>query len=64
MYYLTTALIYNSNSLKPEQAPKTYDDLLNAAWKGKMVFDPEAGYILAALEGAWAEKKRLLIWRN
>jgi iron(III) transport system substrate-binding protein len=59
MYYLTTALIYNSNSLKPEQAPKTYDELLNAAWKGKMVFDPEAGYILAALEEAWGREKAL-----
>lgn len=65
MYYLTTALIYNSNSIKAEQAPKTYDDLLNPAWKAKMVFDPEAGYILAALEQAWgAEKKRLGIWEN
>jgi iron(III) transport system substrate-binding protein len=59
MYYLTTALIYNANSVKPEQAPKTYDDLLNAAWKGKMVFDPEAGYILAAMEQAWGREKAL-----
>jgi iron(III) transport system substrate-binding protein len=57
MYYLTTALIYNTNALKPEQAPKSYDDLLNAAWKGKMLFDPEAGYILAALEEAWGREK-------
>jgi iron(III) transport system substrate-binding protein len=59
MYYLTTALIYNSNSVKAEQTPKTYDDLLNAAWRGKMVFDPEAGYILAALEQAWGREKAL-----
>jgi iron(III) transport system substrate-binding protein len=59
MYYLTTALIYNSNSIKAEQAPKTYDDLLNPAWKAKMVFDPEAGYILAALEQAWGREKAL-----
>jgi len=59
MYYLTTALIYNSNSVKPGQAPKTYDDLLNSAWRGKMVFDPEAGYILAALEQVWGREKAL-----
>src|ERR1043166_4239961 len=59
MYYLTTTLIYNSNSVKADQAPKTYDDLLNVAWKGKMVFDPEAGYILAALEEAWGRDKAL-----
>ena len=57
MYYLTTALIYNSSSVKPEQAPRSYEDLLNAAWKGKMLFDPEAGYILAAMEEVWGREK-------
>ena len=57
MYYLTTALIYNTNSVKAEQAPKSYEDLLSAAWKGKMLFDPEAGYILAAMEEAWGREK-------
>ncbi len=57
MYYLTTALIYNANSVKAEQAPKNYDDLLQPAWKGKMLFDPEAGYILAAMEAAWGREK-------
>ena len=57
MYYLTTALIYNSNSIKAEQAPKSYDELLSPAWKGKMLFDPEAGYILAAMEESWGREK-------
>lgn len=57
MYHLTTALIYNTTSVKPEQAPKSYDDLLHSSWKGKMLFDPEAGYILAAMEQAWGREK-------
>ena len=57
MYYLTTALIYNTNSIKAEQAPKSYDELLSPAWKGKMLFDPEAGYILAAMEESWGREK-------
>lgn len=57
MYHLTTALIYNSNSVKADQAPKSYDDLLAPSWKGKMLFDPEAGYILAAMESAWGREK-------
>jgi len=57
MYYLTTALIYNTNAVKPEQVPKSYEDLLNPIWKGKMLFDPEAGYILAAMEEAWGREK-------
>ncbi|HTN70193.1 MAG TPA: extracellular solute-binding protein [Methylomirabilota bacterium] len=59
MYYLTTALIYNTNSIKPEQAPKSYEDLLSPAWKGKMLFDPEAAYLLAAMEQAWGREKAL-----
>ena len=57
MYYLTTALIYNTNTVKPEQAPKSYEDLLSPVWKGKMLFDPEAGYLLAAMEQAWGREK-------
>ncbi len=57
MYHLTTALIYNTRLVKPEQAPKSYEDLLNPTWKGKMLFDPEAGYILAAMEQAWGRER-------
>lgn len=57
MYYLTTALIYNTSQVKAEQLPQSYDDLLQPAWKGKLVFDPEAAYILAALEQAWGKAK-------
>ena len=57
MYYLTTALIYNTAQVKPEQLPQNYEDLLAPAWKGKLVFDPEAAYILAALDNAWGKAK-------
>ena len=57
MYYLTTALMYNTAAVKAEQAPKSYEELLSPSWKGKMLFDPEAGYILAAMEAAWGRDK-------
>jgi iron(III) transport system substrate-binding protein len=57
MYYLTTALIYNTTLVKPEAVPQTYESLLDPVWKGKLLFDPEAGYILAALEQAWGREK-------
>ena len=57
MYSLTTALMFNTAAVKPEQAPKSYEDLLSPSWKGKMLFDPEAGYILAAMEEAWGRDK-------
>jgi iron(III) transport system substrate-binding protein len=57
MYHLTTALVYNTGLVKPEQAPKSYEELLAPAWKGKMLFDPEAGFILAAMEQAWGRER-------
>lgn len=57
MYHLTTALIYNSNLVKRDQVPKSYEELLKPHWKSKLLFDPEAGYILAAMESAWGREK-------
>jgi iron(III) transport system substrate-binding protein len=57
MYYLTTALVYNPREVPADQVPRTYTDLLHPRWKGKLLFDPEAGYILAAMEHAWGKEK-------
>jgi iron(III) transport system substrate-binding protein len=57
MYMLTTALVYNRNLVKPGEAPKTYQDLLDPKWKGKMMFDPEAAFIMAAMEEVWGKEK-------
>ena len=34
---LTVAIAYNADQIKPEEAPKTWEDLLNPKWKDKMV---------------------------
>ncbi len=57
MYHLTTALIYNTTQVKAEQAPQSYEELLQPQWKGKLLFDPEAAFLLAAMEQAWGKKK-------
>jgi iron(III) transport system substrate-binding protein len=57
MYMLTTALVYNRNLVKANEAPKTYEELLDAKWKGKMMFDPEAAFIMAAMDHAWGKEK-------
>jgi ABC-type Fe3+ transport system substrate-binding protein len=36
LYFLTAA--YNTNLVKPDQVPKSYDDLLDPKWKGQMVW--------------------------
>lgn len=57
MHYLTTALIYNTTQVKAEQAPQSYEELLQSQWKGKLLFDPEAAYLLAAMEQVWGKQK-------
>jgi iron(III) transport system substrate-binding protein len=34
---LTVTIAYNADHVKPEEAPKTWEDLLDPKWKGKMV---------------------------
>jgi iron(III) transport system substrate-binding protein len=34
---LTVAFAYNADHVRPEEAPKTWEDLLDPKWKGKMV---------------------------
>jgi iron(III) transport system substrate-binding protein len=34
---LVCCMAYNSNIIKPEDAPRSWEDLLNPKWKGKMV---------------------------
>jgi iron(III) transport system substrate-binding protein len=36
VYFLTPA--YNTQMVKPDQVPKTYEDLLNPRWKGRMIW--------------------------
>ena len=57
MYMLTMALMYNRSMVKPSDVPRSYQDLLDPKWKGKMLFDPEAAYVMAAMEHAWEKEK-------
>lgn len=43
----TRSLAYNTNLVKQEQAPRSYQDLLDPRWKGAFVWNPNA------MTGAW-----------
>lgn len=50
---------YNPRLVSAAEAPKTWEDLLNPKWKGKIGIDPEDFVLLAGLESRWgAEKAR------
>ena len=39
VYHNASIIAYNTNLLKPADLPKSYDDLLDPKWKGKMLMD-------------------------
>lgn len=58
--YLTINTIgYNTKLVSPQSAPKTYNDLLDPKWKGKMGMDTKAFYWFASMLKMMGEAKGL-----
>ena len=55
-HHLAFTVIYNTDLISQDQAPKTWEDLLDPKWKGKIVVELRAG-IFAGLAMSWGEKK-------
>lgn len=59
-FYLNPKVIpYNTKLLRPEEAPKSYADLLDPKWKGKLVMEDSEGGWFGTLYLHWGEKKTL-----
>lgn len=48
---------YNTKLVSKEQAPKSWDDLLTPAWKGKIAMDDEMYSWYAAMAVAWGRER-------
>jgi hypothetical protein len=55
-YQNTIVLAYNKRMVKPEDVPKTYDDLLKPIWKGKKILNDSENY--AWFDGLLKERGR------
>jgi iron(III) transport system substrate-binding protein len=59
-YYLNPKVIpYNTKVVRPEEAPKTYADLLDPKWKGRLAMEDTEGGWFGSLVLYWGEKKTL-----
>ena len=55
---------YNTNLVKKADLPKTFADLLDPKWKGKIALEADDSDWFAALVGALGEEKGLKLFRD
>jgi iron(III) transport system substrate-binding protein len=55
---------YNTDLIKPAQLPKTYDDLLDPKWKGRLGIEADDSIWFGALVTALGEEKGLKLFRD
>jgi ABC-type Fe3+ transport system substrate-binding protein len=60
LYQLTFVLAYNKELVKPEDVPRTYDDLLEPRWKGRKILNDTENFVwFATLLNYWGREKGL-----
>ncbi len=64
LYVIPMVLGYNTNLVKRQDAPRTYEDLLQPKWKGNMFLDDEAYEWFAVLLKHMGREKGLQYMRN
>ena len=57
VYAIGYTIIYNNKRVSQKEAPKRYEDLLQARWKNNLIMDGEAHDLLAGLIDLWGEAK-------
>ena len=63
-YHFVLALGFNTQHIKPAEAPKSYEELLNPKWKGRFSLDPADQDLFGALLLHWGKEKALNYFRN
>ena len=58
-YHLVVVMGYNTKLVRKEETPKSYDDLLNPRWKGKLVLDTQDADWFHTLLEYFGEEKGL-----
>ena len=57
-------LIYNTTKVKPNEVPRSYEDLLDARWKNRLVMDREEFDWLAGVIDLMGEKKAIAFFKR
>ncbi len=62
--YLVVGLGYNKGYVNENEVPKSYEDLLDPRWKGKMSLDADDQDIFGTLLDIWGQEKGLAYFRK
>ena len=63
-YHNAAVIAFNTNRVKTEDLPKTYDDLLHPKWKGKMILDINGPEWYAGMLQVLGQEKGLSLMRG
>ncbi len=63
MYAVSTVIGYNTRLVSKTEAPKTYQDLLDPKWKGKIGMDTDDSKWFAPLVWIWGKEKTVNYFR-
>jgi iron(III) transport system substrate-binding protein len=63
-YHNASVVSYNTNLVKPQELPKSYDDLLDPKWKGKMLMDSRETEWYASMLQILGREKGLRLMRG
>jgi iron(III) transport system substrate-binding protein len=61
---LTNVIGFNTRLVKKQDAPKSYQDLLDPRWKGKLGMDADEGEWFAGLITVWGKEKTVDYFRS
>jgi iron(III) transport system substrate-binding protein len=63
-YHLAVVLGYNTDKVKKDESPKSYEDLLDPKWKGRMSLDQTDMALFGTLLEYWGWEKGLAYFRK
>src|SRR5215475_5925800 len=57
LHHQVVVLGYNTNKVKKEEVPKSYEDILDPRWKGRIVMDDEDMDLFGTIAEYWGKEK-------
>ncbi len=63
-YHLAVVLGFNTEKVKRDEAPKSYEDLLDPKWKGRMSLDQTDFHLFGTFFEYWGREKTLSYFRR